>query len=340
MKPIFFETPAEFRRWLERNHDKAAELLVGFYKKDSGRRSITWPESVDEALCFGWIDGVRKRIDDVSYTIRFTPRKRGSNWSAVNIRRVGELTKLGLMQPAGLKAFEARTAEKSAAGVVDRRLRSRAAARGVHAGEARKEMKWFWRRPAGFVYVADVDDDPMRLAAAGATVRLQAAAEQLAAYAKYTRAVAVRVIAEEPVWRLFGAHGEAVCRILERARTITVDDVAMLEHAVRDEAREAYSRAWNRWLGDAHDHTATLAAGDLRSPIGAGFTVLHNLIVERARTLTGGAALTTDDDGDPVLRPDWSAASDAFLHLAMACGAPQLVTPEDAELLTAPWTAK
>lgn len=114
MKPIFFETPAELRRWLERNHDKAAELLVGFYKKDSGRRSITWPESVDEALCFGWIDGVRKRIDDVSYTIRFTPRKRGSNWSAVNIRRVGELTKLGLMQPAGLKAFEARTAEKSA----------------------------------------------------------------------------------------------------------------------------------------------------------------------------------------------------------------------------------
>ena len=114
MKPNFFETPAEFRRWLERNHDKAAELLVGFYKKDSGRRSITWPESVDEALCFGWIDGVRKRIDDVSYTIRFTPRKRGSNWSAVNIRRVGELTKLGLMQSAGLKAFEARTAEKSA----------------------------------------------------------------------------------------------------------------------------------------------------------------------------------------------------------------------------------
>jgi len=114
VKPIFFETPAELRRWLERNHDKAAELLVGFYKKDSGRRSMTWPESVDEALCFGWIDGVRKRIDDVSYTIRFTPRKRGSNWSAVNIRRVGELTKLGLMQPAGLKAFEARTAEKSA----------------------------------------------------------------------------------------------------------------------------------------------------------------------------------------------------------------------------------
>jgi uncharacterized protein YdeI (YjbR/CyaY-like superfamily) len=113
VKPTFFETPADFREWLERNHDKASELLVGFYKRDSGRPSITWPESVDQALCFGWIDGVRKRIDDISYTIRFTPRKRGSTWSAINIRRVGELKKLGLMQPGGLKAFEARTAEKS-----------------------------------------------------------------------------------------------------------------------------------------------------------------------------------------------------------------------------------
>ena len=113
MKPTFFETPADFRAWLERNHDKAAELLVGFYKRDSGLPSITWPESVDQALCFGWIDGVRRRIDDVSYTIRFTPRRRGSIWSAVNIGRVAELTKLDLMQPDGLKAFEARTAEKS-----------------------------------------------------------------------------------------------------------------------------------------------------------------------------------------------------------------------------------
>ena len=88
MKPTFFPTPADFRRWLEKNHDKASELLVGFYKKGSGRPSITWPESVDQALCFGWIDVVRKRIDDESYTIRFTPRKRGSIWSAINIRRV------------------------------------------------------------------------------------------------------------------------------------------------------------------------------------------------------------------------------------------------------------
>ncbi len=112
-QPTFFATPAEFRAWFEQHHQTARELLVGFYKKGSGRPSITWPESVDEALCFGWIDGIRKRIDDVSYTIRFTPRKQRSNWSAVNIARVQELTSLGLMRPAGLKAFEERLEEKS-----------------------------------------------------------------------------------------------------------------------------------------------------------------------------------------------------------------------------------
>src|SRR3982751_177166 len=107
-KPTFFETPAAFRRWLERNHNKESELVVGFYKKDSGRPSITWPESVDEALCFGWIDGIRKRVDEVSYKIRFTPRRRGSIWSAINIRRARELTKAKRMRPAGAKAFAAR----------------------------------------------------------------------------------------------------------------------------------------------------------------------------------------------------------------------------------------
>lgn len=114
MKPAFFPTPAAFRTWLEANHASATELLVGFYKKDSGKPSITWPESVDQALCFGWIDGVRRRIDDVSYSIRFTPRKQISNWSAINITRVAELTKLGLMRPAGLHAFEQRREDKSA----------------------------------------------------------------------------------------------------------------------------------------------------------------------------------------------------------------------------------
>jgi len=114
MQPTFFATPAAFRRWLERNHEKADELLVGFWKKDSGKPSITWPESVDEALSFGWIDGVRRRIDDESYSIRFTPRRRGSIWSAVNIKRATELTALGRMAPAGLRAFAARDEKKSA----------------------------------------------------------------------------------------------------------------------------------------------------------------------------------------------------------------------------------
>lgn len=113
MKPTFFETPADFRKWLKKNHDTASELLVGFYKKGSARPSITWPESVDQALCFGWIDGVRRRIDDRSYSIRFTPRRRGSNWSAVNIGRVAELQELGYMMPAGQRAFEQRSEDKS-----------------------------------------------------------------------------------------------------------------------------------------------------------------------------------------------------------------------------------
>jgi uncharacterized protein YdeI (YjbR/CyaY-like superfamily) len=113
MKPKFFKTPADFRNWLEKNHDNDSELLVGFYKKNSGRPSITWPESVDQALCFGWIDGIRRTIDDVSYSIRFTPRRRGSVWSSINIKRVEELTKEGLMKPAGIQAFQARKENKS-----------------------------------------------------------------------------------------------------------------------------------------------------------------------------------------------------------------------------------
>lgn len=113
VKPTFFTTPSEFRAWLEEHHDTAQELLIGFYKKSSGKPSITWPESVDEALCFGWIDGVRKGIDDVSYTIRFTPRKPRSTWSAVNVKRATELARLGLMHSAGFKVFEERVEAKS-----------------------------------------------------------------------------------------------------------------------------------------------------------------------------------------------------------------------------------
>jgi uncharacterized protein YdeI (YjbR/CyaY-like superfamily) len=113
MRPTFFKTQADFRKWLENNHATASELLVGFYKKGSGKPSITWPESVDEALCFGWIDGIRKSLDHVSYTIRFTPRKPRSIWRAVNIRRAQELADQGLMQPAGLKVFQERLENKS-----------------------------------------------------------------------------------------------------------------------------------------------------------------------------------------------------------------------------------
>jgi uncharacterized protein YdeI (YjbR/CyaY-like superfamily) len=112
--PIFFATPREFRAWLAANHATATEQWVGFYRKATGRPTLTWPESVDEALCVGWIDGIRKSIDDTSYMIRFTPRKRGSTWSAVNIARVAELQREGRMQAAGLAAFAARTEAKSA----------------------------------------------------------------------------------------------------------------------------------------------------------------------------------------------------------------------------------
>jgi len=107
--PLFFAKSSEFRAWLEKNHDKASEIWVGFHKKDSGKPSITWPEAVDQALCFGWIDSVRRRVNDTSYANRFTTRKARSTWSAINIRRAKELISLGRMQPAGIKAFERRS---------------------------------------------------------------------------------------------------------------------------------------------------------------------------------------------------------------------------------------
>jgi uncharacterized protein YdeI (YjbR/CyaY-like superfamily) len=113
MRPRFFATPADFRAWLEAHHETETELIVGFHKKGTGKPSITWPESVDEALCFGWIDGIRRSLGDTAYCIRFTPRKSTSTWSAVNVARVGELMKLGRMKPAGLRAFAARTPERT-----------------------------------------------------------------------------------------------------------------------------------------------------------------------------------------------------------------------------------
>jgi uncharacterized protein YdeI (YjbR/CyaY-like superfamily) len=113
MNVLFFKTPAEWRAWLEMNHDSANEVLVGFYRKGSGKPSITWPQAVDEALCFGWIDNVRRRLDDESYSNRFTPRRPRSTWSLINIKRFEELDRLGRIQPAGRQAFEARDPERS-----------------------------------------------------------------------------------------------------------------------------------------------------------------------------------------------------------------------------------
>jgi len=150
-KPVFFATPAKFRAWLDGHHADVKELWVGFYKKSSGKPSITWPESVDEALCFGWIDGLRKSIGEVSYKIRFTPRKPGSIWSAINITRAKELKTLGQMHAVGLKAFEKRSDERSAIYSYEQRK----AAQFTRADEQRfraNKAAWdfFQSRPPGY----------------------------------------------------------------------------------------------------------------------------------------------------------------------------------------------
>jgi uncharacterized protein YdeI (YjbR/CyaY-like superfamily) len=111
--PKYFASAVVFRRWLAAHHEGVAELVVGFHKKSSGRPGMTWPEAVDEALCVGWIDGVRRRVDDDRYTIRFTPRRARSVWSTVNIARVAELLRLERMQPAGMRVFERRLGARS-----------------------------------------------------------------------------------------------------------------------------------------------------------------------------------------------------------------------------------
>jgi uncharacterized protein YdeI (YjbR/CyaY-like superfamily) len=150
-EPTFFAAPADFRAWLEKHHEHARELLVGFYKKGSGKPSITWPESVDEALCFGWIDGIRKSRDEDSYTIRFTPRKPRSNWSAVNVARVEELTRLGWMRPEGLKAFEHRAEAKT--GIYSYEQRHAAALDEAQERQFRanpRAWEFFQAQPAGY----------------------------------------------------------------------------------------------------------------------------------------------------------------------------------------------
>ena len=154
-EPIFFPTPAAFRSWLEKNHATSREQWIGFYKKGSGRPSIIWPESVDEALCVGWIDGLRKTIDAESYKIRFTPRKKESNWSAVNIGRVKELTEQGRMRPAGLNAFAHRKEEKSGIYAYENRKSAtldKAAEKQFRSN--RKAWEFFQTQPAWYRQVA------------------------------------------------------------------------------------------------------------------------------------------------------------------------------------------
>ncbi len=148
-KPRFFKTPQAFRTWLRKNHDKREELLVGFYKLDSGKPSMTWPESVDQALCFGWIDGIRRRIDDEAYSIRFTPRKAKSHWSKVNLEKSPRLIAAGLMEPAGLAAWKRRDGSNTVRASYERRYRFAPELRERFAGEA---FAWsFWQKqPPGY----------------------------------------------------------------------------------------------------------------------------------------------------------------------------------------------
>jgi uncharacterized protein YdeI (YjbR/CyaY-like superfamily) len=151
LDPIFFTTPAELRAWFAANHETATELIVGFRRKATGRPTLTWPEAVDEALCVGWIDGIRRRIDDTSYTNRFTPRKPHSNWSAVNIRRVQELMAEGRMQPAGLAAFERRTEARSAVYSYEQRHLAELDPSEQGALDANEAARAFWiSQPAGY----------------------------------------------------------------------------------------------------------------------------------------------------------------------------------------------
>ena len=150
-EPIFFATPQAFRAWLQARHAKDAELWVGFYRKASGRPSITWPESVDEALCVGWIDGLRNTVDAISYKIRFTPRRATSTWSAVNIARVAALTREKRMRPAGLRIFQERSEAKSKIYSYEQRAAAAfdaAAKQGFRANEAawdffQKQAAWY-----------------------------------------------------------------------------------------------------------------------------------------------------------------------------------------------------
>ena len=150
MKPKFFSRPDQFRHWLERNHDRETELLVGFHKKASGKPSVTYNEALDEALCFGWIDGVRKNVDETSYTIRFTPRKPRSIWSNVNVNHVERLIKAGRMHAAGLDAYARRDPKRTGIYAFENRPREFAPEYEKKFRANRAAWKFFEQQPPGY----------------------------------------------------------------------------------------------------------------------------------------------------------------------------------------------
>jgi len=148
-RPVFFPSPAEFRSWLRKHHATRTELWVGFWKEATGKPSMTWPESVDEALCYGWIDGTRRSHDREGYVIRFTPRRPGSAWSAINLRKMKELEAAGRMTDAGRRAFKASDHRKSGYAVKDQRADFDSAALKQFKAQ-RKAWAFFQRQPPGY----------------------------------------------------------------------------------------------------------------------------------------------------------------------------------------------
>ena len=147
-KPIFFKSPDEYRRWLEKNHESAKELWIGFWKKATGRPSLTWQQVVDESLCFGWIDGIRTSIDEDSFKQRVTPRRATSIWSQINVRRVGELTADGRMCPTGTAAFEKR--DRTEAYSYEDFARELGPAEQAHFKKNKKAWEFFQSQPPGY----------------------------------------------------------------------------------------------------------------------------------------------------------------------------------------------
>jgi len=195
---MFFATPDEWRAWLGRHHASAEELWVGFYKRGTGRPSITWPESVDQALCYGWIDGVRRSLGQESYAIRFTPRRAGGTWSKINLKRVGELEALGLMHQAGRTAHAARTAAKSGIYSYERRDQARLAPEQERAFKRnRKAWSYFqsqapWYRRTATHWVVSAKREETRAKRLATLIADSAAGRRIAQLARPTRPLAPR----------------------------------------------------------------------------------------------------------------------------------------------------